>query len=661
METTKLSNDFDQKYGAKYREGSATGSQPTQSGHSFNEGFSPVENGELLTSSESAAEARQLAQEVMPVNEPLMLFDHPVVDYINTMLPNGAPVNSRHQTALKLANDLFIMLDGDKEKVRQQLLALQWVKDVVTERGEGEIDRIIESAQQRHTKREADYLSPQPSQNMRKAIEFVTKRKYKELVTELSNAALGDMAPNQREDIIPTLEAMGQEMEKYFRYYPMLRMLCHGVQRKHYIAALFVGGAYAMTLMTRCWYQFWPAPGRRNRLNCLLELIGRMGSGKHILVDIYKIMMEPIKEIDKAQEEALNKWNEEREQNSGSSKNKAPRPKGIYRSLPCESSAAAIREAEFNAKEIVDGEEVSLHISITDSELDNTLRQMKRGYMDIQTLWLKAFHNEPQGAFMKTSSSRVGEYDVHANFMYSGTDFAINKQVNINNYATGLVTRIAAIPMGESNFEMMQNREYTEADAENDKCLRDIAYDLDSTKGEIPVKEISNALHKWTERRMFDAKENDSKAEEDLLKRPCWVAINFALPFIVNRHWDQMIEDGGRMKCKDDFKTDKTDVKFAIFIANAQWCFQQYFFKAIAEQHYENCHAQQIANTHMQEHTRLAYMRLPNPCTSQDIDRQYGYNGKQGSICSRLKRLQDDGLLLKIAKGEDKGKYRKLA
>ena len=36
------------------------------------------------------------------------------------------------------------------------------------------------------------------------------------------------------------------------------------------------------------------------------------------------------------------------------------------------------------------------------------------------------------------------------------------------------------------------------------------------------------------------------------------------------------------------------------------------------------------------------------------------YEGKTGSICSKLKRLVDDGLAVKITKGEDKGKYRKL-
>ena len=45
---------------------------------------------------------------------------------------------------------------------------------------------------------------------------------------------------------------------------------------------------------------------------------------------------------------------------------------------------------------------------------------------------------------------------------------------------------------------------------------------------------------------MMDAKEEDSKAMEDLVKRPCWIAMNLALPFIIVRHWENMIEEGGR-------------------------------------------------------------------------------------------------------------------
>ncbi len=416
-----------------------------------------------------------------------------------------------------------------------------------------------------------------------------------------------------------------------------------------------------MTLMTRCWYRYWPAPGRKCRMNCILELIGRMGSGKHILVDLYRIMMEPIKKGDQPLIDALNQWNVQQVQNSGASKNKNPRPTGIYRCLPCETSAAAIREVMFSNQAVIDGQTIQLHSSIMDSELDNTLTQMKKDYMNLSSLHLKSFHNEPQGCFLKTYTAHVGEIDVHANFMYSGTEYALNKQVTPENYGSGLPTRLTIVPMGDSDYEMMENKKYTPEDLQREQLLKQWSYKLDRTRGEIPCEEISNTLYQWTAHRMQEAKENNSKAEEDLLKRVGWHAMNYSLPFIVSRHWGMMEKDDqDYWYCTNNFCTDKYDKQLALLIAKAQLAFQHYYFKAIAEQYYDKLSSTQLAGKHLQGHTALAYNRLPDIFTSEDIDRCYCYEGNKNSIYSCLKRLQDDGKAQKIRAGQDKGKYRKL-
>ena len=643
MEQTNL---FDQQFGDQYRQ---ENSQPT--------------NPENRLPEKATAATASVADAPVPARDegiPPKPFGLEWPDVINTMLPGGVAEGQRHTWALKVASDVILFTDGNIELARKVLLTIDWVQGMVNDGGMKELDDILSAAKKRMQKREAENLTaPQPSQAMRRAIEKLSKRKYSELVREANNKVTGTTSSSDKQNIVQAMERMGDDIRKLMSHYPMLRLACHRLQRKHYIAALFVVAAFAMTLCTRMHYAFWPAPGRKCRMNCILELIGRMGNLKHILVQFHDLMMQPVKDADKAQEEALNRWNEEREQKSGSDKNKTPRPKGIYRDLPCSSSAAAIREAEFNAIEEIDGERFPLHVSIMDSELDNTLRQMTKGYMDYYTLWLKSFHNEPQGSFLKTSSSRVGSYDVHANFMYSGTEYALNKQVNVNNYATGLPTRITPVPMADSSFQMMENHEYDDADRQRDEQLRETAYRLNDTYGFIDIKPISDALYQWTARRMEDAKENESLAEEDLLKRCCWVAANNVIPFVIDRHWDKMVQVNGRWKCGPDFKVDKTDMQLALLICNAQWQFQLYWFKHIAEQYYDGQRVEQASQTHHQERTRLAYMRLPNPCTPEDIDREYGYNGN--SINSRAKRLVDDGLLQKIRTGKDKGKYRKLA
>lgn len=652
--------DFNEKFLESYRNEQ---SDPTDKGHNFDS--APAADGDQVINLAAPAEPSPVAAATQAANQALDLtaFGYPLEDFTHALLPNGAPVGSRHKSALQLAYNLLIICDGSKEKVLALLMQLQWVRDIVAERGQKELDDIMDAALKLKHKRESEQINDlMPTKEMLRAIEQVTGKKYSTLIREMHKRVVATLDADDEDDIIQLLERIGAEIEKLFREFPLIRLLCHRVKRKHYIAALLVGAAFCMTLCTRMWYKFWSAPGRQCRLNSLLALIGRMGSGKHIAVDLYQILMEPIKMADKAQVDALNKWNLEREQNSGARKNETRRPNGIMRALPPETSAAGAREAEFNAHEEIDGVDTYLHVSQFDSELDNTLRQLKKAYMDaLFTLWLKSYHNEPHGSLLKSSSAPVGEYPVHYNAVYTGTGDALRKLATPSNFVNGLLSRFTFVPMGDSNFEMLENHEYDEADRQNEDALRDWAYKLDMTKGEIPCKPVSDALHQWTKRRMDDAREDKDYAEEDLIKRPCWHGINFALPFIVSRHWDQMEQDGdGRYKCGPDFKTDKYDIQLALLIAKAQLAFQEYYTKAIGEQHYDNLQTEKASNTRHKKRTWLGYHRLPNPFTPEDVDRCYGYEGKPGSICSRLKRLQDDGMAQKIRSGADKGKYRKL-
>ena len=654
-------NEFERQYGDSYRQGEGH-CTPTHPENRFDEAPASVESSTPKTAEGGSAEdAKELAQAVMPKDEaPVTAFGHPVADYINERLPKGAPEGSRHKFALKVASDVILLCDGNLDQVRRVLLSLPWVQDIVKERGMEEIERILQTAQKRMLKREAEnYNEPQPSKEMRQAIKAVTGRSYSQLIREARLTAEGRELAAAEDDVMTMLENIGRDVEKLFPYFPVLQLLCHHLKRRHYIAALLVGGAFFMTLMTRCWYRSGMEPGRICRLNSILELIGRSGTGKHIAVDLYRLLMEPIKMSDKAQIDALNNFNAEREQNNGGAKNKSPRPKGVFRCMPSETSAAAIREAEYNAVEMIDGQEWPLHVSHFNSELQDMQRQMKRDYMNIEKLFYKGFHNEPDGSYLKTSSAPVGEYDVHFNAVYSGTQTALDKQTTTENFAGGLPFRLTVVPLGDSNFEMRERREYTEEDAERDQKLRDWAYLLNDCKGEIPCEDIDIALSDWTTRRMQDAGEEQNFALEDIIKRPYWMGLSYSLPLVLCRHWHQMVEDNGKYKCGPDFKTDKYDRQLALLIVNAHFAFQQHFFLGIGEKYYDDLQASEASNRHHQKKTMLAYRRLPDPFSSDDVKREYGYDSV-GSVCSRLKILQDDGMAQKIRSGEHKGKYRKL-
>ena len=660
---TLFQNDFDQQYAESYREGN---SNATNSDHQLpSNAAAPSEGGQSSTPSAAASNgtAKDLEAPPKPEDEDkakYLVFGHDPADYVCIMYPNGP--NCRHDAARDLFNDLIVLYDGNSEVARNKLLTFQWVQDLISERGISEIDRIVEGGRKLLHKRESETFKPlQPSKAMRKAIEEVTGRKYDVLRLEQRGLGRGKTAAMQME-LLQTLENIGAEFAKLIPFFPLLKLLCFRMKRKYFPAVFFVGGSFAMTLMTRCFYYFWPKPGKKNRLNSLVLLIGRMGGMKSVAVDLEEIMMEPIHKADAPQIAALNASNAEREQNNGGAKSKKPRPTGIYRALPPETSTAALREAEANAHETLDGEEYYLHVSIFDSELQNTLSQLKKSYMDaLQTYWLKSFHSEKHGAYLKTSNAPVGETPVHFNACYTGTDAAL-KKLNVEaNVVNGLMSRFTPVPNADSNFEMLEPSPYDDAARQRDEDLRDWAYKMDACKGEIPCEPISKALKLWTKHHMEDAGEDHDLAEEDLVKRPCWHAVNFALPFVVTRHWDKMVKDSdGKWKCGPDFKVDKKDVRLAILIANAQLAFQKHYCKAILEKHYDDLAAEQSSNVLHKQKTWMGYHRLPTLFTSQDVDECFGYEGKKGCICSRLKRLQDQGMAQKITSGKNKGKYRKL-
>ena len=136
-----------------------------------------------------------------------------------------------------------------------------------------------------------------------------------------------------------------------------------------------------------------------------------------------------------------------------------------------------------------------------------------------------------------------------------------------------------------------------------------------------------------------------------------WSALRSYLPLckaFPSKQWRPYYRPDGA-----GFKTDKIDKELALLICNAQYTFQQHFFGAIAEIHYENVQTAEAANHRMQQKTMLAYYRLPNLFTSEDVKREYGYDNV-GSVCYCLKSLCDDGLAQKVRHGENKGKYQKL-
>ena len=459
-------------------------------------------------------------------------------------------------------------------------------------------------------------------------------------------------------DINQRLWDWGAQIESMFDDFPLLRDICKGLKRNQYPAALFVGGGLLMTLMTRCTYRFYHRPEELRRLNNSTLIIGDPASGKSFATRLFKLLASPIVEADKVGKDAINAYREQM-RTKGANKEKPKKPKVVIRIHPARTSNAQFIQDMVNAVEEVDGELMQLHMLTFDTELDNTLSLQKGGaYIDKQALQLKAFHNEEDGQAYSNVDSILQNFFVIWNFIYTGTPIALKKMVNEQNFGSGLATRLTCIPLPATNFEMM-TRELT-VDYESDNRLKEWAEKLDRMKGELTVQKIVDELYDWTARRMADAADNDSKADEMLLKRCAYHGLNFSAPFIVMRHWDKMHQDGDYW-C-GEFETDEVDWRLAELITNIQYACQRHYFGAMAENYFDNKLKDASVNVQRRQKTFEAFARLPEEFTTEDVMRCFNL-GKEASARKRVSRLLCDRLVEKmedfVENGTAKVRYRK--
>ena len=570
-------------------------------------------------------------------------------------LPCAADSN-RHTESLKLATDLLLMLDGDKQRVQRIVEAQPWVQEIVAERDEN-VAQTVESAAGCIAEKEKKSASPKPSKAMQEAVEKATRKSYFEIVNGYhSPARLTSSAINQM------LDGWGVEIEALFPEFPLLKDVCAGLKRSQYPAAMFVAGGALMTLMTRCTYKFYHRPERDRRLNCSLLIIGHPASNKSMADDICDILMAPVEAADKAGLAALNRYKQENKKKAANKEGK-DKPQGIIRIHPARTSNGQLIQDMLNAKEVVDGKEIQLHMFTFDTELDNSITLQSGGsWINKQSMELKAFHNEEDGQMYQNSDSPVDKFHVTWNFIYTGTPIALKKKVNERNFGSGLSTRLTVIPMPKTNYEMIAFQEVTAIDWQRLERMKTWAYKLDCRAGELPLWPLVKRLYDWTGNRMADCAEDDSEANELMLKRVPYHALNFAAPFIDMRHFESLHLEGKYWE--GAYEVDDTDWKLCELMARIQYATQQHFFGVMAEKYFDDMNNDvQITGKRHQQKSVDGYNRLPEVFTVEDVNKCFGYNN-ENSAFTKIKRLIEAGRAIKceeyVEDGHAKRKYRKV-
>ena len=634
---TYENKEFAEKYDAEYRAGHSGAAAPAAVANTSNE-QGPVEGGQVADESVS-----------------LKWRGYDVQSIINQRYADKLPCaadSNRHTESLKLATDLLLMLDGDKQAVQRIVESQSWVKEIIDERDEN-VGQTVASAAECMAQKEKKYASSQPSKAMQEAIQRATGKTFLEITKTQAQTVTA-----QCSSLNSQLEDWGSQIEAMFDDFPILKDICKGLKKSQYPAAMIVAGAFEMTLMTRCWYRFYHRPEELRRLNSSALIIGDPASGKSFATRLFKLLAAPIVAADKVGKDAINAYREQM-RTKGANKEKPKKPKVVVRVHPARTSNAQFIQDMVNAVEMVDGEEMHLHMLTFDTELDNTVTVQKGGsWIDKMSLELKAFHNEEDGQAYSNNDSILQDFNVYWNYVYTGTPIALKKKVNEQNFGSGLATRLTVIPLPATNFEMMSRESMV--DYESDNRLKAWAEKLDRMKGELSVQKIVDELYDWTARRMMDAQENDSKADEMLLKRCAYHGLNYAAPFIVMRHWDQMKKDGDYW-C-GDFETDDIDWKLAELIVNMQFACQRHYFGAMAEAYFDNKLKDASVNVQRKQKTFEGFARLSEVFTTDDVMRCFGLRNVSAAYM-RISRLQKDHLIEKdedyVEDGTTKSRYRK--
>ena len=560
--------------------------------------------------------------------------------------------SNRHKESLKLATDLMLMLDGDKKLVQRIVEAQPWVKEIIEERDEN-VAQTVESAASCVAEKEKKYASSLPSKAMQEAVRKIAGCTYQ----EVAKGVHADRDEAEGMSMYAQLDGWGAEIEAMFDDFPLLRDVCAGLKRPQYPAAVFTAGGALMTLMTRCWYRFYHRAYQDRRLNCSLYIIGHPASNKSMADDICETLIAPIEASDKAGKAALNRYKKETKKKAANKEGK-DKPQGIIRIHPSRTSNGQLIEDMLNAKETVDGKEMQLHMFTFDTELDNSIMLQSGGsWINKQAMELKAFHNEKDGQMYQNSDSPVDEFRVTWNYIYSGTPIALKKKVNEKNFGSGLSTRLTVIPMPKTNYKMIDYEEEETVDWARLERMKTWAFKLDCRAGQLPVKPLVKKLYDWTSNCMADCEEDDSEANELMLKRVPYHALNYSVPFIDMRHYGSLHQEGKFWE--GTYEVDDTDWKLCELMARIQYATQQHFFGVLAENYFDDMNNDvQISGKRHQQKSVDGYNRLPDEFTKEDVDRCFGYKNEDSGYM-KIKRLQESGMVALLEEVMQNGRMRR--
>ena len=537
----------------------------------------------------------------------------------------GAPAaGDRHRTMLQMALDLRYICDNQPDMVDRVLRMCGFVQDIIRERGDKEVSDIAHTACERK-------LYKDIPKRMQGVLESV--------------GIHGGNAPAAAKSV-GTVEVPYEQFAE--RLEPLLcapyAEACRGVSRANWLGAVFASGAMYCTLLTRCWYKHFD--GGIQRMNPQVLIIGHPASGKSFAKHLDDQIMCSMRAQDEEVRLAETRYKQEQKKRGTSSKAQKQdalvEPEGMIRYLPTKTSNNIFFRRLKRAKEIVNGEQLPLHLYMFDSELDSSISAQSGGaWIGKHDLELKAFHNELSGVDYANSDSINDILPVYWNSVTTGTNVSLHKKFTLRNINDGLCSRVAIFLMERANFKMVRRNV---VDWKNNEALKQWGFKLEQLHGELPLQRLVDHVYDLCELSAQEAEAANDLVLDYLRKRSVFYATWFTIPRIVARQYDQF-KKTGQLDITDD------DLKFATLMYDAVIWFQDYFFGQMLQDSWDNAEREYVPRRKNSKNAD-AYRDLPETFTTKDV--QQVLDLEMCAASQQCNRWATHGFIERVKKGKFK-------
>ena len=610
---TYENKEFAERYDALYRDGRSQGKNTnytnlTNNNEKSNETGSPLplegEGGGLYHGVEYAkiCEAWQAAQ-------------------------GGAPAaGDRHRTMLQMALDLRYICDNQPDMVDRVLRLCGFVQDIIRERGDKEVSDIAHTACER------------------KLYKDIPKRMQGVLESVGIHGGNAPAAAKSVGAVEVPYEQFAERLE------PLLctpyAEACRGVSRANWLGAVFASGAMYCTLLTRCWYKHFD--GGMQRMNPQVPIIGHRASGKSFAKQLDDQIMCSMRAQDEEVRLAETRYKQEQKKRGTSSKAQKQdalvEPEGMIRYLPTKTSNNIFFRRLKRAKEMVNGEQLPLHLYMFDSELDSSISAQSGGaWIGKHDLELKAFHNELSGVDYANGDSINDILPVYWNSVTTGTNVSLHKKFTLRNINDGLCSRVAIFQMERANFKMVRRNV---VDWKNNEALKQWGFKMEQLHGELPLQRLVDHVYDLCELSAQEAEAANDLVLDYLRKRAVFYATWFTVPRIVARQYDQF-KKTGKLEVTDD------DLKFSTLMYDAVIWFQDYFFGQMLQDSWDNAEREYVPRRKNSKNAD-AYSSLPETFTTKDVQQELDLEMEAAS--KQCQRWVTHGFVERVKKG----KYKKI-